>query len=65
MSDNASGIESTRVEIDGQWYLSMLKRDVVSLVLDEKRVSRGKHEIKIIVTDICGNQAYETRTFTY
>ena len=65
VSDNASGIESTRVEIDGQWYLSMLKRDVVSLVLDEKRVSRGKHEIKIIVTDICGNQAYETRTFTY
>ena len=64
--DNASGIESARVEIDGKWYLSMLKGGTVSLELKPERVSRGKkHEIKVIVTDICGNEAYEPREFSY
>ena len=63
--DNASGIESARVEIDGKWYLSMLKRDIVSLELDEKRIGRGNHEITITVTDICGNEANESRKFTF
>ena len=64
--DDASGIESARVEIDGKWYLAMLKGGTVSLELKPERVSRGKkHEIKVIVTDICGNEAYETREFSY
>ena len=64
--DDASGVASARVEIDGQWYLAMLKGSTVSLELKPERVSRGrKHEIKIIVTDYLGNEAYETQEFSY
>jgi murein DD-endopeptidase MepM/ murein hydrolase activator NlpD len=66
VQDNASGVASARVEIDGKWYLSMLKGSTISLELKPERVSRGrKHEIKIIVTDNCGNEAYETEQFSY
>lgn len=65
VADNASGVASARVEIDGKWYLSMLKGDVISLELKENRLKRGKHEINVTVTDICGNEASETRTFSY
>ena len=63
--DDASGVSSARVEIDGRWYLSMLKRDIVSLELKEDRLKRGKHRIDVFVTDICGNESHETREFTY
>ena len=63
--DEASGIESTRVEIDGRWYLSMYKRDVVWLELDEARLGRGKHTLTITAVDICGNEAYDTKEFTF
>lgn len=63
--DNASGVAAARVEIDGHWYLSMLKRDIVSLELKEERLNRGTHEIKITVTDICGNETHESRNFTF
>ena len=64
--DDASGVVSARVEIDGKWYLSMLKGSTVSLELKPERVSRGrKHEIKIIVTDYLGNEANETQEFSY
>ena len=63
--DNASGVASARVEIDGNWYLSMLRSDIVSLELKEERISRGKHEISVRVTDLCGNEMIETRNFTF
>ena len=64
--DDASGVASARVEIDGRWYLAMLKGGTVSLELKPERVTRGRqHEIKILVTDNCGNEAYETQQFSY
>lgn len=63
--DNASGVESTRVEIDGKWYLAMYKRDIISLELKENRLERGKHAITVTATDLCGNEAHETRTFSF
>ena len=63
--DDASGVESTRVEIDGRWYLSMYKRDIVSLELTESRLGRGKHTITIAAVDQCGNEAYDTKEFTF
>lgn len=63
--DDASGVSDARVEIDGKWYLSMLKRDIVSLELREDRVRRGKHRITLVVTDNCGNETHETKEFTY
>lgn len=63
--DDASGVASARVEIDGKWYLSMLRSGVVSLELKENRVRRGKHTIEVTVTDNCGNERKEKRTFSY
>lgn len=63
--DDASGVESTRVEIDGNWYLSMYKRDIISLELKEDRLAPGKHTIRITATDRCGNESHETREFTF
>ena len=63
--DNASGVASARVEIDGQWYLSMLRSDIVSLELKEDRIDRGTHTLSIEVTDLCGNKTLETRSFTF
>ena len=63
--DDASGVEAARVEIDGKWYLSMFRNGVVSVELKPERIRRGKHAIQIIATDICGNEAYETREFNY
>lgn len=65
LRDNASGVASARVEIDGKWYLSMLKGDIVSLELKDDRINSGDHTLTIYITDNCGNEAYETRTFTY
>ena len=64
VQDDASGVSSARVEIDGRWYLSMLKRDVVSLELKPDRVRRGTHTITVSVTDLCGNEVSESRSFT-
>ena len=63
--DEASGVADARVEIDGKWYLSMLKGSTVSLELKEARIRRGKHQLKILVTDNCGNESSETREFSY
>ena len=63
--DEASGVASARVEIDGKWYLSMLRSGTVSLELRDDRIRRGRHTIKITVTDNCGNESYATRTFNY
>lgn len=63
--DEASGVASTRVEIDGQWYLSMYKRDVVTIELKEDRIAPGRHTVTISAEDNCGNASYEKRTFTY
>ena len=63
--DDASGVAETRVEIDGSWYLSMYKRDVVSLELKEDRVSPGNQTITVYAGDRCGNEAYETKEFTF
>ena len=63
--DEASGVADARVEIDGKWYLSMLKGSTVSLELKEERIRRGKHQLKILVKDNCGNESSETREFSY
>ncbi len=65
VDDEGSGVVSARVEIDGKWYLSMLKGSTVLLELKETRVRRGQHEIKLTVTDRCGNVTVETQRFTF
>ena len=63
--DDASGVESARVEIDGRWYLAMLKGSVLSLELKEDRIDRGRHTIVVRATDLCGNETLVTKEFTF
>ena len=63
--DNASGVASARVEIDGKWYLSMLRGAVLSLQLKEDRLKRGRHTITVYATDLCDNESQETSVFIF
>lgn len=66
LKDDFSGIKDYRVEIDGQWHLSMLKRGRITLRLDPSRVSRGtKHTIVVKAEDNCGNISTLSREFYY
>lgn len=63
VSDNATGIASYKVLVDGQFVLFGLKRGLL-IVQDVDRLPRGGvHEIEVIVTDRCGNVA--RRVFNY
>ena len=56
--DEESGIRSYRGEIDGRFALFEEdgKSPVISYRLDKERLERGKkHELKLTVTDNCGN----------
>lgn len=68
ISDNLSGVESYRGEIDGRFMLFELdgKTGRVSFRLDPARVTKGKrHIVKMTVTDACGNTNSVTDTFTW
>lgn len=68
ISDNLSGIETYRGEIDGKWVMFEYdgKNVLLSYKLEHSRVAKGKrHKVKIIVTDACGNKTTLTETFTW
>ncbi len=66
IEDDFSGIKDSRVEIDGKWHLSMLKRGRITLRLDPSRVSRGSmHTIVVKVEDNCGNRTTVSREFFF
>lgn len=68
ISDNLSGIESYRGEIDGKFMLFELdgKTGRVSFRMDPARLAKGKrHTVKMTVTDACGNTSSATDTFTW
>ena len=57
ISDNLSGVRDYRVEIDGKWALSYIKRGRIEIVLDPNRFKRGKsHKIVITAEDSRGNR---------
>ena len=62
ISDNLSGIESWRAELDGKWALFEFdgKTGTLWFKIDEKRFPGADHTLKLVVTDACGN----TSTFT-
>lgn len=68
ISDNLSGIESFRGEIDGKWVMFEYdgKNALLSYKLETSRVSKGKrHKIKMTVVDACDNKTTLTETFTW
>ncbi len=68
ISDNLSGVETFRGEIDGKFALFEFdgKSGRVTFKMDPRRFSRGKlHTVTMTVTDACGNQKTETRKFKW
>jgi hypothetical protein len=59
ISDNLSGIQSYRGEIDGQFALFEFdgKKALVSYRFDKTRLTRGRHNLKFTLTDACGNRS--------
>ena len=65
LSDNLSGVQTYRGEIDGQYVLfEMNSKSVITYHFDKERLARGKHTLKLVVTDACGNQSTYTYPFT-
>lgn len=66
LSDNLSGVQTYRGEIDGQYVLfEMNSRSVITYHFDKERLTRGKHTLKLDVTDACGNQSSYTYPFMW
>lgn len=68
ISDNLSGIESYRGEIDGRFVLMELdgKSGTLAYDLRSGRVKRGSnHSLKVTVTDACGNQTVYNQNFKW
>lgn len=68
ISDNLSGIENYRGEIDGKFVLMELdgKSGTLSYNLNSGRVKRGgDHTLKVTVDDACGNQTVYTQKFLW
>ena len=66
LSDNMSGIDTYRGEIDGQYVLfEMDNRSVITYKFDKERLKRGKHTLKLKANDAAGNEADYTYSFTW
>ena len=66
LSDNLSGVQTYRGEIDGQYVLfEMNSKSVITYHFDKELLARGKHTLKLVVTDACGNQSTYTYPFTW
>lgn len=66
LSDNLSGVQTYRGEIDGQFVLfEMNSKSVITYRFDKERLTKGKHTLKLTATDACGNQSTYTYPFTW
>lgn len=66
LTDNLSGVERYRGEIDGHYALfEMDAKSVITYRFDPDRLPRGKHQLKLTVVDACGNEAVHTETFVW
>lgn len=66
LSDNLSGVQTYRGEIDGQFVLfEMNSKSVVTYRFDSERLSRGKHTLQLTVTDAAGNSSVYTHPFRF
>lgn len=66
LSDNLSGVQTYRGEIDGQFVLfEMNNKSVITYRFDKERLKRGSHTLKLTATDAAGNEAVYTHPFTW
>ena len=66
LTDDLSGVDTYRGEIDGKYVLfEMDTRSVITYKFDKERLKRGKHKLKLTVADAAGNQADYTYSFNW
>ena len=64
LSDNLSGVQTYRGEIDGKYVLfEMNNRSVITYRFDKTRLEKGAHKLKVTATDACGNESVYTHSF--
>ena len=65
ISDQGSGINTYRGEIDGEWILMeySVKNKTLTYNFSDKNFIDAKHELKVIVTDYVGNTSTLNATF--
>ncbi|WP_240665662.1 M23 family metallopeptidase [Lutibacter sp. HS1-25] len=65
ISDQGSGIDSYRGEIDGEWILMeySVKTGLLTYDFNDKTFNEAKHELKVTVTDNVGNTSTLNTTF--
>ncbi|MDR1644871.1 MAG: M23 family metallopeptidase [Tannerellaceae bacterium] len=67
ISDNLSGVQDYRGEIDGQFVLFEFdgKKGLVSYRFDPARLAQGSHKLRFTLTDACGNRSEYNHTFIW
>ena len=67
ITDDLSGVESYRGEIDGQYVLFEMdgKKALIRYDFDPDRLTRGKCSLSLFVTDACGNESVYQSSFTW
>ncbi|MEG1585617.1 MAG: M23 family metallopeptidase [Bacteroidales bacterium] len=66
MSDGQSGIKSWRGEVDGQFALFEYdgKSSIIVYKIDSQKIGKGKkHTLSVTLTDNCGNEKRDERSF--
>lgn len=67
VGDNLSGIKTYKMYVDGKWVLSHynVKKDKISLYLNEEGVAKGEHELEFVLTDERNNESRFKTKFVY
>jgi len=61
--DDLGEIDSFRAELDGQWLMFAKRAGDNFIYTFDEHCSKGKHTLKVTVTDVAGNITTETYTF--
>lgn len=64
IKDDRSGVDTVRLEIDGEWHLFKYYRGILT-ILDRESIRKGNHKIKVAATDNCGNRSEFTKTVKF
>lgn len=66
LTDNLSGVQTYRGEIDGKYALfEMNNKSVITYRFDKERLKKGKHKLKLTVSDAAGNPSVFSTSFTW
>jgi murein DD-endopeptidase MepM/ murein hydrolase activator NlpD len=67
ISDDLSGVQTYRGEIDGRFALFEFdgKKGLVTYRFDRKRLAQGEHLLEFTVTDACGNRSEYKHSFIW